>query len=294
MTDVVAATRGWLVPVVALFIATFAIGTAELMVAGLLPNIAADLRSDIPTAGLLITGYALGVAVAGPVLALVTASLPRRPLLLAVVAVFALGNFLCALSSAYWMLLGARLLVACCHGLFFGVALVMASRLAPAGRQASAISFVVAGFTLATILGVPLGTAIGDLYGWRVTFAVIGVIGALAVVVLFFLVPPAPEPARGEGDFGNELRAAVRPAVLFCYGIIVLFALGVFTLFSYLVPLLTTVSGVPTQYIPGVLFGMGFFGFFGNLAGGRLGDRNLNAPIGRRRPATAWRAATRP
>ena len=275
----VASPRSWLVPVVALFLATFAICTAELLVAGLLPNIAADLRTDIPTAGLLITGYALGVAIAGPLLALVTAALSRRGLLLAVVGVFIVGNILCALSSAYWMLLGARLVVACCHGLFFGVGLVLASRLAPPGRQTSAISLVVAGVTLSNILGVPIGTAIGNAYGWRAAFWVIAVVGALALVVLFLLIPKTPDPARGRDDLRAELRAAVGPAVLQSYAIVVLFMIGVFTLFSYLVPLLTTVSGVPQQYVPWVLFGMGFCGFFGNLAGGRLGDWNSNVTM---------------
>ncbi|HEX4298322.1 MAG TPA: MFS transporter, partial [Devosia sp.] len=138
-----ATTRSWMIPVWGLFVAAFAVATAELIIAGLLPNVAADLNVDIPTAGLLITGYALGVAIIGPILALVTATLPRRALLLGLVAIFVVGNCICAVSASYWMLLGARLVIACCHGLFFGVAIVMASRLAPDGRQTSAISVVV-------------------------------------------------------------------------------------------------------------------------------------------------------
>src|SRR5207248_1381261 len=120
-TSMAAATtaRGWLVPISALFLSTFAICTSELIVAGLLPALSADLGVDIPTAGLLITGYALGVAIAAPLLALLTANLSRRFLLLAIIVVFVLGTVLCALSTTYWMLLGSRLVVACCHGLFF-------------------------------------------------------------------------------------------------------------------------------------------------------------------------------
>jgi DHA1 family inner membrane transport protein len=268
-----------MIPVAGLFVATFAVVTAELIIAGLLPNVAADLGVDIPTAGLLITGYALGVAIAGPILALLTAGLPRRGLLLALVAVFIVGNGLCALSVSYWMLLGARLVIACCHGLFFGVAMVMATRLAPAARQTSAISLVVAGVTLANILGVPLGTAIGNAYGWRTAFWVICIMGGVALAVLFVLIPRTADPVRGKDDLRAELAAARRPVVLMCYAIIAICLTGFFTLFAYVVPLLTRLSGVPENLVPWVLFGMGGFGFFGNLAGGRLGDWNPNLTV---------------
>lgn len=266
------ASRSWMVPIVALFLSTFAVCTSELIVAGLLPALAADLNVDIPTAGLLITGYALGVAIAGPLLALVTAGLSRRFLLLAIIAVFVVGTILCAISTTYWMLLGSRLVVACCHGLFFGVSMVVATRLAPPDRQTSALSLVVAGVTLSAVLGIPIGTAIGNAYGWRVTFLVIAVAGALAGVALFLLIPRTPDPPRTDDNFAAELRAATRPIVLLCYGIITLFMIGVFSFFAYLVPLLTTVSGIPIEYVPWVQFGMGFAGIFGNLVGGRLAD----------------------
>jgi DHA1 family inner membrane transport protein len=267
-----ATSRSWMIPVWGLFVAAFAVVTAELIIAGLLPEVAADLRVDIPTAGLLITGYALGVAIIGPVLALVTATLPRRALLLGLVAIFIVGNCICAISTSYWMLLGSRLVIACCHGLFFGVAIVMASRLAPDGRQTSAISVVVAGTALAQILGVPIGTAIGHAYGWRTSFWVIALMGVVALAVLMVLIPRTPDPTRGKDDFRAELAAATRPVVLLSYLSITLFMTGVFTLFAYVVPLMTRLSGVPESLVPWVLFGMGFLGFFGNLAGGRLGD----------------------
>jgi DHA1 family inner membrane transport protein len=271
MTDG-ASGRSWLVPIFALFLSTFAVCTSELIVGGLLPPLAADLNVDIPTAGQLITGYALGVAIAAPLLALVTANLSRRFLLLAVIAVFVAGTILCALSTSYWMLLGSRLVVACCHGLFFGVAMVVATRVAPPDRQTTAVSLVIAGVTLSAVLGIPIGTAIGNAYGWRASFWVIAVAGTLAGIALFFLIPRTTEPSRGADNFGAELRAATRPIVLICYGTIALFMTGVFSFFAYLVPLLTTVSGIPLEYVPLVQFGMGFAGIFGNLAGGRLAD----------------------
>jgi DHA1 family inner membrane transport protein len=268
-----ATSRSWMVPVVALFLSAFAICTAEFIIAGLLPAIAHDLSVDIPTAGLLISGYALGVAVASPVLALVTGKVPRRQLMMALLAVFVVGNILSALATSYWMLLGARLLVSGCHGLFFGVALVLAMRLAPEGRQSSAVSLVVAGVSLATVLGVPVGAAIGNVFGWRVTFLVIAGAGALAALGVWLLVRQTPEQSAAAADFGAELRAALRPPVLVSYATIMFFMMGVIVLYSYIVPLLTTVTGIVSGEVPFVLFGTGFFGVFGNLAGGRLADR---------------------
>jgi len=267
-------SRSWMIPVIALFLSAFAICTAEFIIAGLLPSIARDLAVDIPTAGLLISGYALGVAIASPVFALLTGGLPRRPLMIVLMLIFVVGNVLCALATSYWMLLGARLLVACCHGLFFGVALVLAMRLAPKDRQIGAVSLITAGVSLASVLGVPLGTAIGQAYGWRTTFWVIAGAGVLAAVAVALLVPGAREEQAAKSDLAAEIRAATRPTVLLAYTAIAFFIMGALGLYSYLVPLLTTLSGVPQDYVPLVLFGMGFCGVFGNLVGGWLADRN--------------------
>jgi DHA1 family inner membrane transport protein len=148
-----------------------------------------DLAVDIPTAGLLISGYAIGVALGGPILALLTGKLPRRPLLLVLMLVFVLGNVLCALATSYWLLLGARLVIAGSHGLFFGVSFIIATRLVPKERQASAVSFVIAGITIANVLGVPIGTAIGNAYGWRATFWAIAAVGVAATLALAALIP---------------------------------------------------------------------------------------------------------
>lgn len=270
------ASPAWMVPVVALFVAAFAVCTAENLIAGVLPALAADLQVDIPTAGSLITGYALGVALAGPLLALASSGVSRRLLLLAVMAIFIAGNVICALSDSYFMLLGARLLVACCQGLFFGVALVIAMRLAPEGRQTSAVSLVVAGGTAASVIGVPIGTAIGNDYGWRVAFWAIAAAGVLAAGILALLIPATPNQRQDRSQLVAEIRAAVRPLVLLCYAVIICFVTGALTLFAYIVPLLTEVSGVPPSLVPWVLFGMGLAGVFGNLIGGRLGDWNSN------------------
>lgn len=266
--------RGWMVPLIALFVSAFAVCTSELIIAGLLPALAADLKVDIPTAGLLITGYAAGVAVAGPILALLTTGISRRLLLICVLGLLVVGNGLCAVSTSYAMLLGARLIVASGHGLFFGLAMVLATRLAPEGRKTMAVSLVITGVTLSNILGVPIGTAIGNAFGWRFTFWAIVAAGAVAMVALALLIPDAEEKPRSSEGLRAELRAAVQPIVLLCFAISICYTTGVFTLFAYLVPLLNTVTGIPIENVPWVLFGMGVVGFVGNLMGGRLGDWN--------------------
>lgn len=268
------APRNWLVPVIALLGASFAVVSAELMISGLLPAIAGDLNVDIPTAGLLISGYAIGVAIAGPLLALVTTAIPRKTLLLLVMAVFLAGNVLCALSTSYEMLLASRILVSACHGLFFGVAMVIATGLAPPSRQSTAVSLVIAGVNAATIIGVPLGVAIGNDYGWRAPFWLLLAVGALGTLIIALLVPPMSQPARGASDFRRELAAAVRPAVLICYGNLALTMIGYFLVVSYIAPFLTDAVGISMANVPWVLFAISIAGFGGNLLGGRLGDRH--------------------
>ncbi len=260
-------------PLFALFIAAFAVGTTELVIAGLLPALAADLRVDIPTAGLLISGYAIGVAIGGPVLAIATSRLPRRPLLLAMMVVFIAGNILCALATSYWLLMGARLVVACSHGLFFGVALIIATGLVPKERQATAVSLVVAGITMANVLGAPIGTAIGNAFGWRTTFWVIAGVGVFAAAALVILVPRAPKGAPQQSSgIAAELRAVAHPNVLWSYAMIALAMAAVFAPLTYIVPIFTEITGVSISVVPWLLFISGVGGILGNLIGGRLGD----------------------
>lgn len=268
----------WVVPIAALLGATFAVVSAELMISGLLPAIATDVGVDIPTAGLLISGYAVGVAVAGPLLALATAAVPRKTLLLLIMAVFLAGNALSAVSTSYAMLLGSRILVSACHGLFFGVAMVIATSLAPPGRQATAVSLVMAGVNAATIIGVPLGVAIGNGYGWRAPFWVLLFVGALAALVIALLIPDMRQE-RAESNLRRELAAAVRPVALLCYFNIVMLMIGFFCVVAYIAPFLTDAVGISIENVPWVLFAISIAGFAGNLIGGRLGDLNPPATM---------------
>ena len=264
----------WLVPLSAVFLASFAVGCAELVVGGMLPAIAKDLAVDIPTVGWLIAAYALGVAIGGPLLALPTTRIARRPLLLVVMAIFIAGNVLCALAPNYWVLLVARLVVSASHGLFFGIANVIATRLAPADRQATAVSIVIAGITAAALVGLPLGTAIGNLVSWRATFWIIAAMGIGATAILAWLVPRAADDATASPDLWSELRAVMRPSVLVCYLLILVFICADLTVFTYIVPMLTDVTHLGIEYVPWLLFVAGIAGIVGNLAGGRLGDWN--------------------
>ena len=260
-------------PLFALFVAAFAIGTTEMVVAGLLPALAADLSVDIPTAGLLISGYALGVAIGGPILALGTARFPRRGLLLAMMLVFIAGNVLCALATSYWLLMGARLVISASHGVFFGVALIIATRLVSRGRQASAVSFVVAGITFANVIGLPVGTAIGNAFGWRASFWAIAAVGVVAAIALAALVPSVPRASGSHTPtLAAEIRAVLRQPVLTSYAMIALGMTAFFLFYTFIVPLLTGVTGLATAAVPVLLFVSGLGGIAGNLAGGRLGD----------------------
>lgn len=273
------APRHWAVPIAALLVATFAICTAELIIAGLLPAVATDLGVSIPVAGLLITGYAIGVGVIGPVLSMFTGRVPRKTLLVAIMAIYIVGNLLCALATSYWTLMGARLVLSACHGLHFGIAMVLATQLAPPGRQATAISIVIAGVSAAIILGVPIGTAIGNAYGWRTPFWAAAATGVVAALLLAWLVPATSTQEVQGSDTKAQLRAAVRPVAILCYTIFALLLAILFIIISYIVPFLTDASSVPLERVPWILLGTGAASFVGTLLGGPLGDRHPTATM---------------
>src|SRR5690606_27430581 len=183
--------------VYALTAGAFGIGTTEFVIMGLLMQVAADLQVSIASAGLLISGYALGVFVGAPLLTAATAHLPRKTVLVALMVVFTLGNLACALAPDYWLLMAARVLTSMAHCSFFGVGSVVATSLVPADRKASAISIMFTGVTVATLLGVPAGAWLGLHYGWRSTFWAVTVIGVIAVLVTAWWVPADSGAARG-------------------------------------------------------------------------------------------------
>ncbi|MDG1580191.1 MFS transporter [Pseudomonas sp. GOM6] len=264
-------------PLLVLALSAFAIGTTEFVIMGLLPEVAADLDVSIPGAGWLVTGYALGVALGAPFMALVTANWPRKLALLVLMAVFVLGNLLCATAADYELLMFARVVTALCHGAFFGIGSVVAASLVPENRRASAVALMFTGLTLANVLGVPLGTALGQYAGWRATFWAVTGIGLLAFAGLLWALPKPREQHRS--DIRSELRALRGSGLWLALLTTVLFSATMFALFTYIAPLLGDVTGVSPRGITWTLLLIGLGLTLGNVIGGRLADRNLAAAL---------------
>ncbi|AWN47399.1 MFS transporter [Methylobacterium terrae] len=257
----------------ALAAASFGIGTTEFVIMGLLPEMASDLGVSIPKAGLLVSGYALSVTFGSPVVAVLLSRLDRRRALLVLIGLFILGNALCALAADYRLLMLARIVTALCHGAFFGLGSVVAADLVPAHRKASAIAIMFTGLTLANVLGVPFGTALGHALGWRATFwAVVG-IGFVAAAALLAWLPR--RLAHESGSLLSEMRALRRTQVVLAMLLSVLASASLFSVFTYVAPMLAATAGASPSAITGVLllFGVGLT--LGNVLGGRLGDWRL-------------------
>jgi DHA1 family inner membrane transport protein len=259
----------------ALAVGAFGIGTTEFVIMGLLLQVSGELHVSIAAAGLLITGYAVGVAIGAPVLTLASRALPRKTVLLALMVIFTLGNLACAWAPDYGWLMAARVLTALAHGTFFGVGSVVATGLVAPDRKASAISVMFTGLTAATLLGVPAGAWLGLHFGWRATFLVVAAIGALAFIVIAAFVPAGRGPATAAAlpPLRDELAVLARPQVVIGLAITVLGFAGLFTVFTYVQPLLTRITGLSDAAVSGVLFVFGAGLAAGNLLGGWLADR---------------------
>lgn len=268
-----AASAALPIPVLALTMSAFAVGTAEFVIAGLLPDIAHDLAVSIPSAGLLVTAYALGVVVGAPILAVATYSLPRKQVLLMMLGIFIIGNLMSATSPNYAVLMVARIVAAFAHGTLFGVGSVVAAELVPANRRASAIALMFTGLTLANIIGVPLGTLVGQSFGWRATFWAITVLGVLSLSGLAAFVPSLA--TIGSGGLAHEFAVLRRPRVQLALVTTVLGWGGVFALFTYVVPILEEVTGFSPRAATVILFVIGVGLTIGINLGGRLSDRGL-------------------
>jgi DHA1 family inner membrane transport protein len=257
----------------ALAISAFGIGTTEFVIMGLLPEVAAGFGVSIPSAGLLISGYALGVVVGAPLLTALASRVPRKTVLVALMGLFIAGNVLSALAPSYGLLMTGRVVAALSHGAFFGVGSVVAASLVAPAKQASAIALMFTGLTVANVLGVPAGTALGQAFGWRSTFWVVsalGVVGALGVLALVPHQEPGPD-----GGLRGELAVFRRPQVWLALAMTALGFAGVFASFTYIAPMMTQVAGFSTGAVTWllVLFGAGLFA--GNLLGGKAADRKL-------------------
>ncbi|MBX4908763.1 MULTISPECIES: MFS transporter [Rhizobium] len=260
-----------------LALSSFAIGTTEFVIMGLLPEVAADLSVTIPQAGRLVTGYALAVAIGAPVMAISTAKLKRRIALIALMAFFIAGNLLCALATDYWVLMIARIVTALCHGAFFGIGSVVAAGLVAEDRKARAVALMFTGLTLANVLGVPLGTAIGQAYGWRATFGVVTVIGTVTILGLIAILPK--DKKQQTGSILREIAALRNGGLWLALSTTVFFAASMFALFTYIAPLLRDVTGVSPEGVTWTLFLIGLGLTVGNLIGGKLADWRLGVTL---------------
>ena len=262
------------IAVYALTAGAFGIGTTEFVIMGLLLQVAGDLQVSLPMAGLLISGYALGVFVGAPLLTLATHRLPRKTVLVALMVVFTLGNLACALAPNYALLMAARVVTSLAHGTFFGVGAVVATGLVAEDRKASAISVMFTGLTVATLLGVPAGAWLGLQYGWRSTFWAVAAIGVLATLVIATLVP-ADRGARAPSNVRAELKVVARRPVLLGLLMTVLGFGGMFAVYTYIQPLLTQVTGFADAAVSPILLVFGVGMIAGNLLGGRIADRGV-------------------
>lgn len=258
------------VSLLALAMSAFAIGTTEFVIMGLLPEVAGDLHVSIPVAGWLISGYALGVAIGAPIMALLTARLPRKLSLILLMVIFIVGNLLCALALSYNFLMLARVITALCHGAFFGIGAVVAASLVPAGRKASAVALMFTGLTLANVLGVPIGTWFGQLYGWRATFWGVAVIGVIAFLALGVSLPSQKDEEAT--DLKSEIKALAHGKLWLSLSMTVFFSAAMFALFSYVAPMLLQVTGITPEGVSWTLFLIGAGLTVGNILGGRLAD----------------------
>ncbi|MBN5014460.1 MFS transporter [Stenotrophomonas maltophilia] len=248
----------------ALAVGAFAIGTTEFAPMGLLPVIADGVGVGIPTAGMLITAYAVGVMLGAPVMTLLMGRFGKRTALMLLMSIFVVGNLLSALAPNYGLLLLSRLVTSLNHGAFFGIGAVVAASLVPKEKQAAAVATMFMGLTIANIGGVPLATWVGQQLGWRLSFAGTAVLGLVAITALGFALPasaPGPRP-----DVRRELKAILQPQVL----------LAMFTLYTYVAPVLTELTGASNAFIAMslALIGIGFT--FGNGIGGRMADWSLD------------------
>lgn len=262
-------------PLLALFLAAFTFGTAEFVIAGILPDVASGLGVTIPVAGFLISGYAIGIAIGGPMLALATKKMSRKSLILLLGAIFTLGQVLCAIAPSFELLMAARIVVSVVHGTYFGIAAIVATSIVPPERRGFAVALILSGLTVSNILGVPAGTAVGNALGWRATFWTVGAIGLLATITIALALPAHTGNAATKGSFRREFRALGRQQIVTALAIVVLVMIGQYSLFTYIAPLLLEVTRLDTAWLPWVLMFYGVGSTIGVFIGGRLADWKL-------------------
>jgi predicted MFS family arabinose efflux permease len=264
----------------ALTIAAYAIGTTEFVIVGLLPTVASDLHITLPLAGLIVSVYALGVTFGAPVITALTGHIARKKLLLGLMALFILGHVVSAFSTGYAMLLVARVISAFAHGVFFSVGATIAASLVPENRRASAIALMFMGLTVAIVTGVPIGTLIGQHFGWRTTFGAVAGLGVIAFIAIAALLPATVSKAA-PASLIDQVRVLGSGRLLLVFAMTALGYGGTFVAFTYLAAILEQITGFSAASVSLILVLYGIAIAIGNLAGGRIADRNpVKALIG--------------
>ncbi|MET7861365.1 MFS transporter [Streptomyces sp. NPDC005318] len=257
----------------ALAIGAFGIGTTEFVIMGLLPEVAADFQVSIPTAGFLVTGYALGVVLGAPLMTVLGTRVTRKRMLMVLMGLFVIGNVVSAVAPVFGVMLAGRVIASLAHGAFFGIGSVVAADLVAPQKKAGAIAMMFTGLTVANVIGVPLGTYIGQNVGWRTTFFIVAALGVVGLLGVARLVPEQP---KAEGvRLRHELAAFRNVQVLLAMAMTVLGFGGVFAAITYITPMMTEIAGYSASSVTWllVLFGLGMVG--GNLLGGKFADRHL-------------------
>jgi DHA1 family inner membrane transport protein len=259
---------------IALFLAAFAFGTTEFVIAGVLPQVADGLAVSIPTAGYLVSGYALGIAIGGPLLTLATARLSRKTLLVGLTVAFIAGQLACALAPDFTSMLTIRVLVAIAHGAYFGVAMVVGTSVVREDQRGTAVAIILAGLTVSNIIGVPAGAAIGNAFGWRATFWAMLLLGVLALVAMLALLPRANGAAQEQPSIGSQVKVLARQQAWTSLILMLLLMVCQFVPYTYIAPLLREVTGVSPELIPALLLVIGVGSTAGVFVGGRLAGAN--------------------
>ncbi|MER8856874.1 MFS transporter [Mesorhizobium sp. M0757] len=264
-----------MLPLIALFIAAFAFGTTEFVIAGVLPQVADGLSVSIPTSGYLVSGYAGGIAIGGPLLALATKGISRKTLLLCLTVAFTIGQAACALAPDFASMLLLRIAVAVAHGAYFGVAMVVAVGLVPEDKRGMAVAVILSGLTVSNVIGVPASTAIGNLWGWRATFWVMCALGVVAFAAMAALLPRTTGASRPSASLGSEVRVLARQQVWTSLILMLTLMIGQFGLFTYITPTLLEVTHLDESLIAWVLLLNGVGATVGVFLGGKLSDWKL-------------------
>ncbi|MCS3557518.1 MULTISPECIES: MFS transporter [unclassified Sphingobacterium] len=256
----------------ALTITAFGIGTTEFVIVGLLPTVAKDLAISIPSAGLLVSLYAIGVAIGAPILTALTSRFPRKPLLISIVLLFIIGNIFATLAPGFITLVIARVLTGFAHGIYFSIGSTIAASLVKEEKRATAISIMFAGLTLAIVTGVPLGTFIGQHFGWRATFVGVSILGIIGLVSSVMLLPNTLKNAKGIA-LTAQLKVLTNKKLILAFLMTAMGYGGTFVVFTYLSPILQEITGLQESTVTVILLIYGIAIAIGNLVGGKIANK---------------------